>query len=244
MGSLLLILLHVTNLYCFTDNNTGDNTITDDFITANFLTGKIDYYTDSHFIEIPEAMAYRSKMFLLQETYAAYNKMYLAAKKDGIHLKIISASRTFTEQSWIWEDKWKNNKTKFKSNDELSSYIMQYSAMPGTSRHHWGTDIDLNSTSASYFSSGTGLKVYNWLLANAESYGFCQSYSSKGAERETGYNEEQWHWSYYTLANRFQDKYETKVSYSNIKGFSGDVTAESLGVIQYYVLAVSNNCTD
>lgn len=244
MGSVLLMLLHLTNLY-LTDNIIADNNkITDDFITANFLTGKYDYYTDNHFVEIPEAMAYRKKMFLLQETYDAYNKMYLAAKKDGINLKIISAARTFTEQSWIWEDKWKNNKTKFKSDNELAAYIMQYSAMPGTSRHHWGTDIDLNSTSASYFNSGTGLKVYNWLSANAETYGFCQSYNSKGIDRATGYNEEKWHWSYFELANRFQSKYQNTVNYSHISGFSGDVTAESLSVINNYVLAVSNNCSE
>ena len=226
--------IHITNAV----------TIKDEYITAQFLIGKNNYYTDTNFIEIPEHMAYRKQMFLLKETYAAYNKMYLAAKKDGIQLKVISASRTFVEQSWIWEDKWKTNKSKFETENALSSYIMQYSAMPGTSRHHWGTEVDLNSTSASYFASGYGLKVYNWLSSNAATYGFCQSYNEKGTERDSGYNEEMWHWSYYSLANRFLEGYKKKVDYTHITGFSGDFTAKSLEVIDNYVLAISNNCSN
>ncbi len=217
--------------------------IKEEYITAEFLIGKNDYYTDTNFIEIPENMAHRKQMFLLKETYAAYNKMYLAAKKDGIQLKVISASRTFVEQSWIWEDKWKTNKSKFDTDNALSSYIMQYSAMPGTSRHHWGTEVDLNSTSANYFASGYGFKVYTWLSKNAGTYGFCQSYNEKGTERDTGYNEEMWHWSYYSLANRFLEGYQKKVNYTHITGFSGDLTAKSLSVIDNYVLAISNNCS-
>lgn len=240
---LLLSTLHVkSNTDELTINNIS--TIKDEYITAQFLTGKNNYYTDTNFIEIPENMAYRKKMYLLKETYTAYNKMYLAAKKDGINLKVISASRTFEEQSWIWEDKWKTNKSKFDTDNALSSYIMQYSAMPGTSRHHWGTEVDLNSTSASYFASGYGLKVYTWLSKNAATYGFCQSYNEKGTERDTGYNEEMWHWSYYSLANRFLEGYKKKVDYSHITGFSGAVTAKSLGVIDNYVLAISNNCSN
>ncbi len=218
--------------------------IKDEYITADFLTGKNNYYTDTNFIEIPAHMAYRKQMFLLKETYESYNKMYLAAKKEGIHLKVISASRTFVEQSWIWEDKWKTHKSKFETDNALSSYIMQYSAMPGTSRHHWGTEVDLNSTSSSYFASGTGLKVYNWLAKNAATYGFCQSYNEKGTERDTGYNEEMWHWSYYSLANRFLEGYKKKVNYTHITGFSGDFTAKSLDVIDNYVLAINNNCSN
>ena len=31
--------------------------------------------------------------------------------------------------------------------------------MPGTSRHHWGTDIDFNSVDPAYFKTATGIKV-------------------------------------------------------------------------------------
>ena len=42
--------------------------------------------------------------------------------------------------------------------------IMKYSSMPSTSRHHWGTDIDLNSLENSYFEKGEGKKYsIGWL---------------------------------------------------------------------------------
>jgi zinc D-Ala-D-Ala carboxypeptidase len=55
---------------------------------------------------------------------------------------------------------------------------MQYSSMPGTSRHHWGTDVDLYALDDIYFTYGDGKIVYDWLLANAANYGFCQPYTA------------------------------------------------------------------
>ena len=57
--------------------------------------------------------------------------------------------------------------------------ILTYSSMPGTSRHHWGTDIDFNSLENSYFDAGDGLKVYEFLKRCGEELGFMQVYTSK-----------------------------------------------------------------
>ena len=66
--------------------------------------------------------------------------------------------------------------------------------MPGsTSRHHWGTEIDIHSLKNGDFADGEGLKIYEWLTTHAEDYGFYQPYTA-----EQGYEEEEkWHWSYY-----------------------------------------------
>ena len=210
--------------------------------TPDFLVGRHDYYKDTSFTEIPEHMAYRSEMYLLNEVYTAYFQMYSAAKKEGITLKIISATRTFEEQRWIWDDKWKKNAAKYPADTSLARFIMQYSAMPGTSRHHWGTEVDLNSTSDSYFATAAGAKVYQWLQENAGKYGFCQTYDSKGVSRHEGYNEEKWHWSYFPLAGQLLTKYAEKVNYTHIQGFLGDETASKLHVINSYVLSISNDC--
>jgi LAS superfamily LD-carboxypeptidase LdcB len=208
---------------------------------ADFLTGKKDYYTDARFMEIPKQQAYREDMFLLKDTYYWFNKMYEAAKKDGITLKIISATRTFTEQQWIWDDKWEKRKNQYKTQADVANSILEYSAMPGTSRHHWGTDIDLNSQSLNYYTTETGKKLYNWMKEHAGEFGFCQTYDET-ANRATGYNEEKWHWSFYPISNSLLKLYEQKVNYSNIKGFKGDATAEEIEVIKNYVLSVSNSC--
>lgn len=211
------------------------------YADADFLTGKKNYYADAHFVEIPKQQAYREKMFLLTDTYFWFNKMYEAAKKDGITLKIISATRTFVEQQWIWEDKWEKRKSQYQTHGEVAHSILQYSAMPGTSRHHWGTDIDLNSQSPEYYKTDAGKKLYNWLSAHAGEYGFCQTYDET-ANRTSGYNEEKWHWSFYPISNKLLKLYEQNVSYTNIKGFKGDATAEELEVIKNYVLSISNSC--
>ena len=65
--------------------------------------------------------------------------------------------------------------------------------MPGTSRHRWGTDVDMYSLENYDFDFGNGKIIYDWLVDNAASYGFCQPYT---AGRCAGYNEERWHWSY------------------------------------------------
>lgn len=209
--------------------------------SKEFLTGQVDYYNNENFIEIPAQYAYRADMFLLQDTYQAFYKMYLAAKEDGIHLKIISATRTHTEQQWIWEDKWV--KKQYYDEDKLLRIknIMEFSAMPGTSRHHWGTEIDLNSTSDSYFLSGDGKKTYEWLQAHACEFGFCQVYDADYANRE-GHGEEKWHWSYYPISKSLPDLYKQIVGYKDIRGFSGSEYAETLKVIDRYVLSVHADC--
>jgi LAS superfamily LD-carboxypeptidase LdcB len=209
--------------------------------TKEYLTGRIDYYRDTNFVEIPVLYAYRSGMYLLKETHHAFAMMYQAAKKDGVDLKIISATRTHTEQSWIWEDKWKKNASR--SGDAIGKiqHILQFSAMPGTSRHHWGTEIDLNSLSNSYFEQGTGKIVYEWLQKNACEYGFCQVYDENYKQR-LGHGEEKWHWSYFPLASRLPELYNEKVQYSDISGFSGSEYAGAACVIEDYVLGVVTVC--
>jgi hypothetical protein len=114
--------------------------------------------------------------------------------------------------------------------------------MPGTSRHHWGTDIDINSVEPDYFLTKKGKAEYDWLVKNAARFGFCQPYSPKGADRPNGYEEEKWHWSYMPLSKNFLSQYPTIVSYADIRGFDGDVAAESLKVIDNYVLGVNVDC--
>jgi hypothetical protein len=110
--------------------------------------------------------------------------------------------------------------------------------MPSTSRHHWGTDMDLNALENSFFESGDGLKIYQWLTTHAEQYGFCQPYTSKSGGR-SGYEEEKWHWSYLPLSGQFLQEYTRNVTYKDIKGFAGSEVAASLDVIRNYVGGVA-----
>jgi len=118
--------------------------------------------------------------------------------------------------------------------------ILHYSSMPGTSRHHWGTDLDFNSFENSYFESGKGLDIYNWLLANAPSYGFFRPYTPKGEARPYGYEEEKWHWSYAPLADEYMKTANSQLHDGLIDGFQGAETAPEIKVVEKYVKGVSN----
>ena len=114
--------------------------------------------------------------------------------------------------------------------------------MPGTSRHHWGTDIDLNAFNNKYFEAGEGLKIYTWLLENAHKYGFCQPYTDKDYNRHNGYNEEKWHWSYITVARQLTYEGKATVKKEMIQGFQGAETAPEIDVVNNYILGINADC--
>ena len=114
---------------------------------------------------------------------------------------------------------------------------MRYSSMPGTSRHHWGTDLDFISVEPEDWTHGEGLRIYNWLCLNAHKFGFFQPYTADPAR--TGYAEERWHWSYAPLSKPYLEAYRQKITAEDITGFSGSYLVDSLGIIQSHVFGIS-----
>ncbi len=125
-------------------------------LSKTFILGKYNLKTDKHFITVQSIHASKS-MYLNKVAYEQFKKMYNAAKKDGVNLKIISGTRNFYAQKAIWNRKWQ--KYEALSPKDRALKILEYSSMPGTSRHHWGTDIDLNNLNNSFFEKGEGLKI-------------------------------------------------------------------------------------
>lgn len=205
-------------------------------LTKDFILGKFDYQMHQLFVEVNSIHASKS-LFLNKEVYHAFVNMYNKAKADGISLKIISGTRNFDEQKYIWECKWK--KYEHLTPIKRAKKILEYSSMPSSSRHHWGTDIDLNSLRNSYFETGKGKKEYDWLTKNANKFGFYQVYTNKSNGR-TGYHLERWHWSYLPLASKYLRFYNENISYSDIKDFSGSNLAEEIKIITNFVNGISN----
>jgi LAS superfamily LD-carboxypeptidase LdcB len=114
--------------------------------------------------------------------------------------------------------------------------------MPGSSRHHWGTDIDLNDLVNSAFESGHGKKTYEWLSANASKYGFCQPYTFKDDKRPSGYNEEKWHWSFVPVSKLLTEFASKNLRDEMITGFQGAEVAKEIGVVEKYVLGINRQC--
>lgn len=219
-------------------------------VQVEALLGHVNPASNNDFVLIDPSYASRSGMYLRREAYEAFLAMREAALADGVVLTVLSATRDFQHQKRIWENKWHGRQilhgnilaTDIQDPTERALEILRFSAMPGTSRHHWGTDIDLNSLNNSYFESGQGLRVYEWLKANAAGFGFCQPYTQHGQQRTGGYEEERWHWSYKPIASVYLKAYEAKVSYEDIRGFAGWETAAPLQVIERFVLDVNKDC--
>lgn len=241
----------------FTTCGSGEQTASSDTILhSNVDTYKIEkelllglFEPEEHpdFIQIPQAYASRPDMYLRKEVWEAYLKFYAAAKAAGFELKILSATRNFDRQKAIWERKWNERSKKYnrtltrEDSTAIALDILKYSSMPGTSRHHWGTDIDLNSLEVAYFESGRGKSLYIWLKENAPDFGFCQPYIDKSDGR-TGYEEEKWHWSYMPVSVSYNTAYIESVAYKDICCFKGDSMAEVLDVIQNFVLGIDPAC--
>jgi zinc D-Ala-D-Ala carboxypeptidase len=117
--------------------------------------------------------------------------------------------------------------------------ILEFSAMPGSSRHHWGTDMDLNNLTNEYFDTSAGKKIYDWLTQHASTYGFCQPYS---AGRTKGYHEEKWHWTYMPLSKPLTEFAKTHLTDAQIQGFLGSGTATSIEIVKHYILGISTLC--
>lgn len=230
------------------DTSTGNNVLPASLpvpevqpdVDANYLLGKFDPGKHPDFSAISAPYTDRPGMALRKEAFEAFEKMWKAAQKDGISLKIISSTRTFYQQKTIWETKWKRFEKDAPMPKDRALKILEYSSMPGSSRHHWGTDIDLNDLNNPTFEAGGKYeKVYAWLSAHAHEYGFCQPYTPG---RPSGYHEEKWHWSYTPLSAGLLKAYKNKLTDADIAGFIGAETAAEIGIVQNYVLGINQSC--
>ncbi len=220
-------------------------------VDLDYLMGKFEPSTHPDFVELNLDHASTRGMYLRKEAYKSFKKMHHAAKKDGIRLVILSATRNFDRQKVIWEAKWTGQRKtsgvtnitqEYPDPAERALKILEYSSMPGSSRHHWGTEIDLNNLEGDYFISGPGKPIYEWLAEHAHEYGYCQVYSKKGPDRPDGYKEEFWHWSYLPLARTFTDQAAEKMNDGMFTGFLGEESAPLINIVDKFVLGISPAC--
>lgn len=221
-------------------------------VAVKYLIGDVDPAHDPMFARIPDKYIGGSRVWGHKDAVAAFVRMAEDAEANGYKLKAVSAFRSFSDQKEIWEAKWTGKtlvggkKLNVSTPDPKAraTKILTYSSMPATSRHHWGTDFDINSLEPKFFNTKDGKHIYDWLVANAANYGFCQVYSHKGdpGERTTGYEEEKWHWSYLPVASWYLKQYPVDVGYDHIKGFLGADAAEGIDVIKNYVEGINPEC--
>ena len=145
---------------------------------------------------------------LRAEAHDAFLKMQKAALKDGIKIRIVSSYRSYRHQNTIWKRKYNKYIYNGLSPEKAINKITEYSTIPGTSRHHWGTDIDIIDASyqipkkvllvSNYNKQGIYYKLKKWMDKNAPNYGFYLVYTND--DNRKGIHHEPWHYSYASLS--------------------------------------------
>jgi LAS superfamily LD-carboxypeptidase LdcB len=181
-------------------------------LTPRQLTGR----DDSHVVALPDGQRLQQKV---AEAFAALQS---AAREAGFELAIASSFRSYARQLAIWNGKARGLRPVHDdagravvmahlSPLEQLHAILRFSALPGTSRHHWGTDLDVYD--AAVMPPGYQLQLsppevapgglfdplHSWLderIAAGESHGFYRPY----ARDRGGVAPERWHLSYAPLA--------------------------------------------
>jgi LAS superfamily LD-carboxypeptidase LdcB len=143
-----------------------------------------------------------------------------AARADAIDLQAVSSFRDFERQVLLWNRKWRGERPLYArdgsllahaqlSEAELVDAILAWSAIPGGSRHHWGSDVDVADGAAmpegyqvqllpgEYAAGGVFARLTSWLDDNMARFGFFRPF---GSERG-GAGIEPWHLSYAPVAN-------------------------------------------
>ncbi len=145
---------------------------------------------------------------LREKAHEAFLKMKAEALKSGFEIKVVSSYRNYAHQNRIWERKYKKFTSEGLSPIEAIEKIIEYSTIPGTSRHHWGTDIDIVDGNApqpkgllleeNFEGDGPFCRFKEWLDLHANSFGFYLVYIDDKDRK--GFKYEPWHYSYGPLS--------------------------------------------
>ena len=158
--------------------------------------------------------SYLSKMH--KETATALKRMKAEALKSNINIEVVSAYRSFQRQKEIFEGKYVKYTSEELSPMKAIEKIIEYSTIPGTSRHHWGTDLDLIDGNAprpesvlvasNFHGTGPFCKMKEWMDEHAESFGFYEVYTNNANRK--GFKYEPWHFSYAPVSKPMLQAYK------------------------------------
>ncbi len=202
------------------------------------LTGQVA----SHVVDVADLRgsgASSERPRLHADAAAALLAMAAAARADGIELAVVSGFRSFERQVAIWNGKYRGERPLLDRNgreldraglDESAvvQAILLWSALPGASRHHWGTDVDVvdgatgpagyrpQLTADEFAPRGVFAKLDRWLVANMMRFDFFRPYS----QDRGGVMPEPWHLSYAPLAVPALDALTLEVLATAIAGSS------------------------
>lgn len=197
-------------------------------IKSEIITGK----TEEHLARAGEFAG-----VLHQSVVEPFKDLSSRAAGAGFDLRIISGFRSFERQLTIWNAKAKGERAVLDDHDQqvpLSDLtdmqkiqaIMRFSALPGGSRHHWGTDVDVYDahaldedyqvqlTHSETVDGGPFAELHRWLDLELPNTDFYRPY-----ETDTGgVSIEPWHLSYRPLAVEYAGILTAKTLLASYQG--------------------------
>ena len=160
-----------------------------------------------------------------------------AAMAAGIDLVAASSFRDFERQLLLWNRKWRGERPLHDRGGQpidpatlddagRVEAILCWSAIPGGSRHHWGTDVDVIDAAAlppgyqvqlvpdEYAATGIFARLTSWLDENMGRFGFHRPYATAGC----GAGVEPWHLSYSPVSSEALEAFTLPVLRRAIEG--------------------------
>jgi LAS superfamily LD-carboxypeptidase LdcB len=177
-----------------------------------------------------------------KQVVEAFLAMRAAAALDGFDIIPFSSFRDYDTQLRIWNHKYTGRKPLYDRDGKVRDFaalteiqriecILNWSALPGGSRHHWGTEIDAvdaNAMPQGYTpkllpeearEGGIFFNLHRWLDENMAQFGFFRPYNFD----QGGMYPEPWHLSYAPLSMQAiehvtVDLLRSAASQANIEG--------------------------
>lgn len=183
--------------------------------SPNFTLDQLTGRTREHLSELTDPAC-----TLHKRVVSPFLTLRAAAAADGIDLVAFSSFRDFDRQLAIWNGKFRGERP---MQDRLGrpldvaaltaaervEAILWWSALPGASRHHWGTDFDvvdaaavpkgyrLQVIPAEYHEGGPFHRLTTWLDQHMHAFGFFRPYATDRG----GVAPEPWHLSHAPVAS-------------------------------------------
>ena len=198
-------------------------------MNIDILLGK----TTEHLVPLPG-----TKFLIHKQMLQDFLQLQKEAKEEGFDLRVISAFRDYERQLKIWNLKASGQRQLIDDQErplefsklsplEVMFAILRWSALPGCSRHHWGTDVDVydgNTQTAEEvklvpsetIGDGPSARLHDWLdsrMSTNNAFGFYRPYATDRG----GVSPERWHLSYQPLSRRCLDNFSFSLFKRNLE---------------------------
>ncbi len=186
-----------------------------------------------------------AQILIHTEVLSPFMELQALARNAGFNLQIASGFRSFERQRLIWNNKYSGKTPLLDEQESIIAVdtltecqklkaILHWSALPGASRHHWGTDFDiydpnllpenkeLQLTCSEYQQSGCFYELNQWLSENMGKFNFYRPYDKYLG----GVASEPWHISYQPIAQNALQVLSISILYDLI--IKNDILGKSL----------------